>query len=122
MLQYFLDHFWNFQNFLQSWTFSLLCYVEMPDKFKKIWNIIKHIIHTTTFWTSIFSRFFTLPDIKLLNLFVVCFSTSGGSKTIGFSERFQRILRWWNRDESLISPNLQNVTKAKIILKGADTI
>ena len=36
------------------------------------------------------------------NVFKVFFrGESGGSKSIGISERFQRIVRWWNLDKML---------------------
>ena len=52
----------------------------------------------------------TLPDFEDVELtFSLLFSKSGGSKTIGFSERVQRILRWWDLDEFWKSEIFKNI-------------
>ena len=113
LLQYFLDHFWNFQNVHQIWTFSLLFLGRNAStNTRKYGNIFKH--------TFTYHNIFENPKKSQIDdttghqtcwFFVFCFK-SGGSETIGFSERFQRILRGWILDKSLRSPNLQNLGKS----------
>ena len=64
---------------------------------------------------------------KMLNLCLIILTKSGGSETNGFSERFRRILRWWNLEEWK-SGNLKNFKtrvnpiKSKISLKKRDIV
>ena len=73
---------------------------------------LQHIIlQISPFRKSKKSRLFdTVGHQKCGTYFYFClfFSKSGGSTTIGFSERFQRIVRRWNLDKFWKSENHEN--------------
>ena len=124
--QYFLDHFWNFKSAYQIWAFSaLLVYRNVSYKTRKL---CKHHLKyqfslSQHFGNPKVPKLLALPDIKRWNSFSYFCFKYGGSKTIGFSERFQRTLRWWNLErnwKSEISKNLItqiNPTKSNRRLK-----
>ena len=100
--QYLLHDFWNFQHVHQFWARTPRTKM-LQKKEENYGNIIKNIFFIFHhFGNPEFPNVLTLTDIRNVELCVLvfcCFSKYCGSKTIGFSERFQRIVRWWNLDK-----------------------
>ena len=95
--QYLFDDFWKFKTFHQIWPLTTRMYHQITLTNTRNMEIsLKYFVfsHLNIFGNPKFPELLPLPDIKhveLLFSFVLLFS-SGGSKTIGFSKRFQRIV------------------------------
>ena len=91
--QYFLDDFWNFQYFHQTCPLTplFLCR-NASNNPRNLWKHLKNIIFISHhFKIPIFPKNDTTGHQKCGTTFLVDF-LSGGSKTFGFSERFQRFV------------------------------
>ena len=91
LFQYFLDDFWNFQHVNQIWTLTPLFCTQLQETYG---NSLKHIIFSYLMISEIHNfqivRPYWIPKMWNSFLVVFLFFKYGGSKTIGFSGRFQR--------------------------------
>ena len=91
--QYFWIIFGTSNIFTRSGPLHPVFITKIHKKYKRHETSLTHIIfHISTFWKSTISRFFTLPDIKQVELMFSCF-----------------VFEWWNLDISLKSGKIIKV-------------